>query len=178
MRVGGNSASLKVVSSERRNSPDELVTYAAGRVPTALIGAFTAAGSHSILVKTETPQLVTGIRLGNTGASQNLPRLSARLQQAAWRRAPSCPGRRPAVSLPRNNYSAACARALALDLVERRNHGIESKQRRGVARLVVAHRLEHGDVGPFAGGRGPFSLSILRTVSRNSRSSAGFAPIT
>src|SRR5215468_895963 len=77
LRVAGNSASLKVVSSERRNSPDELVTYAAGRVPTMLISAFTAAGAHSILVRTETPQLVTGIRLGNTGASQNLPRISA-----------------------------------------------------------------------------------------------------
>lgn len=77
LRVAGNSASLKVVSSERRNSPDELLTLAAGRVPTALISAFTAAGSHSILVKTETPQLMTGIRLGNTGASQNLPKLSA-----------------------------------------------------------------------------------------------------
>jgi hypothetical protein len=77
LRVAGNSASLKVLSSERRTSPDELVTYAAGRVPATLIGAFTAAGAHSILVKTETPQLVTGIRLGNTGASQNLPRLSA-----------------------------------------------------------------------------------------------------
>jgi hypothetical protein len=42
-----------------------------------LISAFTAAGAHSILVRTETPQLVTGIRLGNTGASQNLPRISA-----------------------------------------------------------------------------------------------------
>ena len=37
LRVAGNSASLKVVSSERRTSPDELVTYAAGRVPAALI---------------------------------------------------------------------------------------------------------------------------------------------
>ena len=77
LRVAGNSASLKVVSSERHTSPDELVTYAAGRVPAMLIGAFTAAGAHSILVKTETPELVTGIRLGNTGASQNLPRMSA-----------------------------------------------------------------------------------------------------
>ena len=35
LRVGINSVALKVVSSERRSSPDELVTYAAGRVPTA-----------------------------------------------------------------------------------------------------------------------------------------------
>ena len=77
LRVGSNSAALKVVSSERRSSPDELVTYAAGRVPTGLIGTFAAAGSHSMLIKTEAADLVTAIRIGNTGASQNLPRLAA-----------------------------------------------------------------------------------------------------
>jgi hypothetical protein len=77
LRVGSNSAQLKVVSSERRTGPEELVTYAAGRVPAGLIGAFATVGSHSILIKTESANLVTGIRLGNTGASQNLPRLTA-----------------------------------------------------------------------------------------------------
>lgn len=77
LRVGSNSAALKVVSTERRSAPDELLTYATGRVPATLIGAFAAMGSHSIVVKTQSAQLVTGIRLGNTGASQNLPRLSA-----------------------------------------------------------------------------------------------------
>ncbi|MGB6349562.1 MAG: hypothetical protein WBG10_05985 [Pseudolabrys sp.] len=77
LRVGPNSAPLKVVSSERHSSPDELVTYAAGRVPAALIGAFGAIGSHSILIKTESAHVVTGIRIGNTGASQNLQRLTA-----------------------------------------------------------------------------------------------------
>ncbi len=77
VRVGSNSAELKVVSSERRNSPDELVTYASGRVPAALIAAFAAVGNHSMMIKTESPRLTTGIRLGNTGAAQNLPRLSA-----------------------------------------------------------------------------------------------------
>jgi hypothetical protein len=42
-----------------------------------MIGAFAAVGSHSILIKTESASLVTGIRLGNTGASQNLPLLTA-----------------------------------------------------------------------------------------------------
>jgi hypothetical protein len=77
LRVGSNSAALKVVSSERKNSPDELVTYASGRVPATLIGAFGAVGSHSMLIKTESAQLATGTRVGNTGATQNLPRLTA-----------------------------------------------------------------------------------------------------
>ena len=46
-------------------------------------------------------------------------------------------------------------------------------------RLVVAHRFEHRDVGPFASAGGaPFSFSILRTVSRKPLSSSAFAPIT
>jgi len=77
LRVGTHTATLKVVSSERHSSPDELMTYAAGRVPAGLIGAFAAAGSHSMLIKTESAQLATGIRIGNTGASHNLPRLAA-----------------------------------------------------------------------------------------------------
>lgn len=77
LRVGSNSAALKIVSSERHSSPDELVTYASARVPATLIGAFAAMGSHSMLVRTESARMVTGIRIGNTGASQNLPRLTA-----------------------------------------------------------------------------------------------------
>jgi hypothetical protein len=77
LKVGGNSASLKVVSTERRKGPDELLTYATGRVPATLLGAFAAMGNHSMVIRTQSAQVVTGIRLGNTGASQNLPRLSA-----------------------------------------------------------------------------------------------------
>jgi hypothetical protein len=75
--VGSLSAALKVVSSERRAPPDELVTYAAGPLPAALIGAFTAIGSHSMLIETTSAGVATAIRLGNTGAQQNLPRLAA-----------------------------------------------------------------------------------------------------
>jgi hypothetical protein len=77
LTVGRMSASLKVVSSERRSQPDELVTYAAGTVPAALVDAFAAVGNHSMLIETTSAGMVTGIRFGNTGAQQNLPRLTA-----------------------------------------------------------------------------------------------------
>ena len=77
LTVGRMSASLKVVSSVRRSQPDELVTYAAGTVPAALVGAFAAVGNHSMLIETTSAGMVTGIRFGNTGAQQNLPRLTA-----------------------------------------------------------------------------------------------------
>jgi hypothetical protein len=87
MTVGRVSASLKVVSSERRSQPDELVTYAAGTVPAALIGAFAAVGNHSMLIETKSAGMVTGIRFGNTGAQQNLPRLTAGCLKAIGDRA-------------------------------------------------------------------------------------------
>ena len=87
LRVGGNSAMLKVVSTERRKAPDELLTYATARVPSTLISAFAAMGSHSMVIKTQSAQLVTGIRLGNTGASQNLPRLLAGCRKPSGDRA-------------------------------------------------------------------------------------------
>jgi hypothetical protein len=77
MRLVGGSATLKVVSSERRKEPDELVTFASGTVPATLIDAFAAAGNHSMLIETRSAGVVTGIRLGNTGAQNNLPQLAA-----------------------------------------------------------------------------------------------------
>jgi hypothetical protein len=91
MTVGRMSASLNVVSSERRAQPDELVTYAAGTVPAALIKAFTAAGNHSMLIETKSAGMVTGIRFGNTGAQQNLPRLGAGCVKAIGDRAELAP---------------------------------------------------------------------------------------
>ncbi|HET9717672.1 MAG TPA: hypothetical protein VFP60_15950 [Pseudolabrys sp.] len=87
LRVGKHAAALKVVSSERRNADEHLVTHAVGRVPAALIRAFAAMGSHSMLVKTESSNLATAIRIGNTGASQNLPRLAAACGKAPGERA-------------------------------------------------------------------------------------------
>jgi len=85
--VGRMSAPLKVVSSEHRTDPDELITYATGTVPAALIGAFAAVGDHSMMIETESDGLVTGIRFGNTGAQDSLPRLAAACQKSVGDRA-------------------------------------------------------------------------------------------
>ena len=77
MMLGQVSAPLKVVSSQRRSDPDELLTYATGSIPASLIGTFAAVGNHSMMIETASAGTVTGIRLGNTGAQQNLPRLAA-----------------------------------------------------------------------------------------------------
>ncbi len=48
-----------------------------------------------------------------------------------------------------------------------------------MARLVVAHRFQHRDVGPLRRtGGAPFSFSIRRTVSRSDRSSSACEPMT
>lgn len=75
--AGRSVAKLKVVLSERRTRPDELFTYASGIVPAKLIGFFASAGKHSMLIMTKNEATVTAIRVGNTGARQNFPRLSA-----------------------------------------------------------------------------------------------------
>ena len=40
------------------------------------------------------------------------------------------------------------------NLFQRRDHGVEGEQRGSMPRLIVADRLEHGDIRPFAGRRG------------------------
>jgi hypothetical protein len=87
VRVQSASMVLKVVSSERHSEPDELVSYAAATVPAALIGAFAAAGTHSMVVETESDGVITVIRFGNTGAQQNLPQLAAGCGKAIGDRA-------------------------------------------------------------------------------------------
>jgi hypothetical protein len=87
LRLGAKQASLKVASSERRSESDELVSYAAATVPAVLIDGFAAAGNHSVLIETQSDGVVTMIRLGNTGAQQNLPRLAASCRKAPGDRA-------------------------------------------------------------------------------------------
>ena len=85
--AGSSIASLKVMSTQRRSDPDELVTYAAAAVPESLIGAFAGAGNHSMMITTKSDAILTAIRLGNTGAQQNLPQLAAACAKALGDRA-------------------------------------------------------------------------------------------
>jgi len=75
LRVGRTAIALKVASSAHQDRPGELVSYATGNVPAAIIGAFAGPGNHSIRIETRSQDTVTVIRIGNTGAQQSLPRL-------------------------------------------------------------------------------------------------------
>jgi hypothetical protein len=87
MNVGYGSATLKVVKSKPGDGPDDLVSYAAGTIPVSLIKAFADAGNHSMMIETTSPSTVTGIRIGNTGAQQSLPRLAAACEKPLGNRA-------------------------------------------------------------------------------------------
>jgi hypothetical protein len=87
LRVGGGSAKLKVVSSEHRSHPDDLVSYAIGTVPASLIDTFAGKGDHSMTIRTRSAKLHTGIRIGNTGARKNLPDLAEACKKAPDNRA-------------------------------------------------------------------------------------------
>ncbi len=96
MRAGTGMARLNVVSSDRRT--DELVTYAAGTVSADMIEAFAGAGNHSMIVTTRTAGVATAIRLGNTGAQQNLPRLAAACGKDTGLRAERARGKAPGLA--------------------------------------------------------------------------------
>jgi len=91
--VGDQSAPLKVVSSKRHSDPAELVTYATGSVPASLIDDFAASGNHSMMVQTKSAITDTGIRLGNTGALQGLPRLGISCRKGIGDRAALMPAK-------------------------------------------------------------------------------------
>jgi hypothetical protein len=87
MRIGSTALALKVSSSERRNGPDQLVTYASASLPVSVLSTFASAGSRSIVMETETSGMVTVIRLGNTGAQMSLPQLAESCRNGAGDRA-------------------------------------------------------------------------------------------
>jgi hypothetical protein len=91
MTAGGGVARLKVVSSERHTRLDELVTHAAGTISAETIEAFAGVGNHSMIVTTRSAGVTTAIRLGNTGALQNLPRLAASCGKGVGARADLAP---------------------------------------------------------------------------------------
>jgi hypothetical protein len=85
LRAAGEEAALKVVSSETRD--DELVTFATGKIPAALVDGFGADGKRSMMVETQADKTRTVIRIGNTGVAQSLPRLASACRAAPQQRA-------------------------------------------------------------------------------------------
>ena len=76
LRAGRAAAALKVVSSEYKDQSGELRSLAIGMVPDDLVRAF-AEGQRSLIVETKSGGMATVIRIGNTGAPQNFPRLAS-----------------------------------------------------------------------------------------------------
>lgn len=76
VRVGRAAAALQVVSTERKDQTSELRSLAIGVVPDDLVRGF-AEGRRSLVVETTSDGMVTVIRIGNTGAPQNFPRLAS-----------------------------------------------------------------------------------------------------
>ncbi|RDV05352.1 hypothetical protein DXH78_12685 [Undibacter mobilis] len=86
LRVGRTAATLKVVSSDRKDQASELRSLAMGMVPDELVRGF-AEGRRSLVVETTSGGMVTMIRIGNTGAPQNFPRLASACVKPAGDRA-------------------------------------------------------------------------------------------
>lgn len=88
LRAGRSRAKLKITSSEFHADRKELVSFARGVLPAAMIRAFADAGSHSMVIETRSSDkasdqdsgnetgIITVIRLGNTGTQKNLPHLT------------------------------------------------------------------------------------------------------
>ncbi len=76
LRSGGQQLRLKVVSSLQKGEPQELLTYASGAVPAAVIDRL-AEGQRSLTIQTKSAQSKTSIRIGNTGVQRSLPQLAS-----------------------------------------------------------------------------------------------------
>jgi hypothetical protein len=87
IRIGSQTAALKVVSSQVDGKAGVLASVATGTIPAALIKAFTATGSRSMMIDTANVKIHSAIRVGNSGAHRNLPALASRCQKATAARA-------------------------------------------------------------------------------------------
>ena len=82
-----NDLSLKIASSDSRNSQRQLETVASGTVPAAAVRAFAERANRSLTVETASAGFPpTTIRIGNTGFARSLPQLEASCGQGRLRR--------------------------------------------------------------------------------------------
>jgi hypothetical protein len=82
VRISGQTAALKIVSSQVQAKSGMLTTTAAGTLPANLVKSFTSAGSRSMMIGTANAKAQSTIRVGNSGAHRNLPMLASRCQNA------------------------------------------------------------------------------------------------
>ena len=82
VRVGGQTTTLKVVSSEVKENSGKLVTTAAGVLSANAVRSFSVNGSRSMMISTSNAKTKSTIRLGNSGAQRNMPILSSQCQKA------------------------------------------------------------------------------------------------
>lgn len=88
LSLGHTSTNLKIVSSEAGTSPQELSSLARGAVPVSAFNNFAESGHQSLTVATHAlSDVETAIRVGNSGASQNLQRLAASCGKRELKRA-------------------------------------------------------------------------------------------
>lgn len=75
--LAGRPVSLKVVASKPRDRSVELNSIASGRIPAETLKAFADPGNRSMMVETQSGDVVTAIRVGNAGIGRMLPTLAA-----------------------------------------------------------------------------------------------------
>jgi hypothetical protein len=75
LRVGRTIVDMKLAASQLQNG--ELASFATGTISTAALRKFAGPGSHSMVIETGAKEMVTVIRIGNTGAQKDLPRLAS-----------------------------------------------------------------------------------------------------
>ena len=76
LRVGRTAVKLRLASSQMGEGGG-LESFATGSISAAAIRKFAGPGNHSLVIETGAKDMVTAIRIGNTGAQKDLPRLAS-----------------------------------------------------------------------------------------------------
>ena len=98
LNVGEESAKLKVTSSKRGDSRDEMLTTATGTVPASLVDALARADSRSASIQTRSEFVTTDSRVSTAGGKVDLPQFAANCRKPVGERADLAPSKERAPS--------------------------------------------------------------------------------